>query len=176
MSIASDILKSRAYKNSICIHHNSTSSSNSSTSSTSGHETNKTAEHNPKLGSKDLSADSGYHSRLCVDQSHETDPDNCSCSRRHTLDHVDVNHRKSDVACDALEQETLVMEEVSQQLPLASMSKAHFESILKFILDDYMRLKSENEMLRSQMSKKDKSIDMLKLTMEECKVRNENCF
>ena len=88
------------------------------------------------------------------------------------------NHKRLNEKCEVLDQDTLIKDiHRHQQASHASIPKAHFESILKFILDDYMRLKNENEMLRTQLNKKDKSIDTLKSTMEECKVKiRENLF
>jgi hypothetical protein len=36
----------------------------------------------------------------------------------------------------------------------ASMPRAHFESILKYILNDYVRLKNENDTLRKELDEK----------------------
>jgi hypothetical protein len=185
ININADILKSRVYKNAIsasCIHHSDHDKKNENRGSKESGKMNKhhhhhhhhhRHHHNGDVGTNtDLSADSGYHSRLCVDQNHDTDPENCSCTFifESGTANKNFNDQRLSENCEALDQDTLLEDVNQQNTSQASMPKAHFESILKFILDDYMRLKNENENLRTQLSKKDKSIDTLKSTMEECKV------
>ena len=187
ININADILKSRVYKNekkSDHLHHHHHHH---------GHEMAKS--HN--IIHTDMSADSGYHSRLCVDQNHDIDPENCSCTAiRENADsqsnlsqkngkimqrktHSDTNNnlaeqqKEATVAGETDESSDVFIQQQQQNgtSTAASMPKAHFESILKFILDDYMRIKCENETLRSQLETRNKSIDMLKTTMEECKVQ-----
>jgi hypothetical protein len=50
------------------------------------------------------------------------------------------------------------------------VSKSHFESILKFILTDYMRLKNENESLKSEVDGKNRTIDELRKSLDAQKV------
>jgi hypothetical protein len=184
ININADILKSRVYKSAVsagCIHHHHGGHDKKSESRSSNESVKMKKHHHHHhqngdgVTNTDLSADSGYHSRLCVDQNHDVDPENCSCTFifENTSASKSFNHKRPNEKCEVLDQDTLIedIHRRHQQASHASIPKAHFESILKFILDDYMRLKNENEMLRTQLNKKDKSIDTLKSTMEECKVK-----
>lgn len=96
----------------------------------------------------DLSSDFGYHSRLCVDINHDIDGDNCACSLS------DANHSllKSGKKIAGEKDATLI-------------SKGQFEGILKTILNDYMRIKGENEQLRRDLEISDSSLAKIKSSL-----------
>lgn len=56
-----------------------------------------------------------------------------------------------------------------EQLNKSKINKNHLENILRFILSDYMKLKTENQSLLKELEIKNKSIDLLRATMDECK-------
>ena len=109
-------------------------------------------------GNSEESGDSGYQSRLCMDFNHDVDnAETCSCtfeSGKSMKQLSDLIHLKRLFANDAT----------------PSISKTHFESIIKSILTDYVRVKNENEDLKKNMASKEKTIDYLKKTVDECKV------
>jgi len=56
-----------------------------------------------------------------------------------------------------------------EQLNKSKINKNQLENILRFILSDYMKLKTENQSLLKELEIKNKSIDLLRATMDECK-------
>lgn len=56
-----------------------------------------------------------------------------------------------------------------KQTNATKMNKSQMENILRFVLNDYVRLRSENETLHKELEMKNKSIDLLRNTMDECK-------
>ena len=52
----------------------------------------------------------------------------------------------------------------------ASIPRAHFERMIKFLLKDYIWLKSDNEGHRRELQSRDKTIDVLRKVIDECKV------
>lgn len=137
----------------------------------------------------DLSADSGYHSRLCVDLNHDIDGENCSCtffennnpnSKFNKLkmlkNNSNLNRQTNNGACSnkssfssttsssssttstcgssTTGSNTPSTQTTMTNLNGASMPRAHFESILKYILNDYVRLKNENDTLRKELDEK----------------------
>ena len=119
----------------------------------------------------DLSADSGYHSRLCVDLNHDLDSENCSCSFYETHNIRPLSYRKSTVSTSSNGSNSISISNTSSQNSSTTIPKSHFETILKSILNDYVRVKAENENLRKELEIKNKSISLLKSTMDECKVK-----
>jgi hypothetical protein len=83
----------------------------------------------------DLSGDSGYQSRLCVDLNHECDSDTYSCP-------CDVN-------------------KIYQEKNKITSPKEQVESMLKCLLNDYVRVKDENESLKIEVELRGKTIDAL---------------
>ncbi len=83
----------------------------------------------------DLSGDSGYQSRLCVDLNQEYENETYSC------------------ACDV----NKIYQEKSKTISL----KDQVESMLKCLLNDYLRVKDENESLRIEVELRGKTIDTL---------------
>ena len=82
---------------------------------------------------------------------------------------VDLNHDVVDGSsnCSSMSLENLNNEYYKQST--AKINKTQFEAILRFILNDYMRLKKENESLNKELEMKNKSINILRTTMDECK-------
>lgn len=125
-STINELLRTRLYKTSVsssgCVPHSHTNS--------------------------DISADSGYQSRLCVDSNHDTDGESCFCSCE--------NHSSGkNGECQASQ---------------ANLAKEQFENFLKCFLTDYIRLKDENCALRSDLESKSKQIEQLQKTIESNKV------
>jgi hypothetical protein len=131
----------------------------------------------------DLSADSGYQSRLCVDLSHDIDGENCSCSfyennqiinsLSNSKNRMHIHTHNGLAGLTKKQQQQLH----NTQLPMPPLSTlptrialAHFESIIKNVYNDYLRLKTENENLKKELDDKNKSIDLLKASMNEIRV------
>lgn len=158
-NLNSDLLKNRVYKNAIssgCIHSllSNNIQSNASEAGTTNSQTNS-----------DLSADSGYQSRLCVDQNHDIDGENCSCA---FFENNKILNRKASNASSPDTNST--SSSSSSSNTTTQISREQFESILKVILGDYMRIKKENGDLKKEIDNKNKSIDLLKKAMDEYKV------
>jgi len=96
-----------------------------------------------KQQQQSFSADSGF----CVDLNHDVVDGSSNCSSM-SLEHLNNEYSKQSTA---------------------KINKSQLESILRFILNDYMRLKNENEVLNKELEIKNKSIDILRNTMDECK-------
>ena len=187
ININADILKARVYKNAIsagCINGLMNGSTKIDGSATSGATISSSSDSgcsvvNPNIISSDLSADSGYHSRLCVDQNHDTE--NCSCTvfdnnlnkiKQLSLANRTANGKSNSKSSNGTSASSCSNSSTatSSSSGTTSIPKTHFESILKYILNDYVRLKSENENLKRELETKNGSLDVFKSTMEECKV------
>ncbi len=199
-----DILKSRVYKSTNKMNNqtNNTADPNNNNNSNNNHHltvstvssnSGATISRNSSDSSggvthtnSDLSADSGYHSRLCVDLNHDIDGENCSCtffennnpnSKFNKLKMLKNNsnlNRQTNNGCSnkssfssttssssttstcgssIAECNTPATTTMNNQNP-PSIPRAHFESILKYILNDYVRLKNENDTLRKELDEK----------------------
>ena len=185
ININADILKARVYKNAIsagCINGLMNGSAKIDGSATSGATISSSSDsgcsvvNSNIIISSDLSADSGYHSRLCVDQNHDTE--NCSCtvfdSNLNKIKQLSLANRKANGKSNSKSSNgtsaSSCSNSTSSSSGTTSIPKTHFESILKYILNDYVRLKSENESLKRELEAKNGSLGVLKSTMEECKV------
>jgi hypothetical protein len=112
------------------------------------------------------SGESGYHSRLCMDFNHDADAsESCSCSGASYFESTQNNNMSEIVKLKSL------LPPPGGSTTTTSISKTHFESILKFILTDYMRIKNENESLKKELDAKDRTIDQLRKAYDERKVR-----
>lgn len=193
ININSDILKSRVYKNSACLNELFDTNNNGNckpdalpsggcSAGNNKHHLSEACISHSNTNSE-LSADSGYQSRLCVDLNHDLDGDNCSCvffennsdfgklkqlngmiSRKSSsLSKNDEAHAKA-VAANAMSNPP------TNSSNTTSISRVQFENILKIILNDYMRLKSDNDGLKKELDNKNKTIDVLKKAIDEFKV------
>lgn len=110
----------------------------------------------------DVSADFGYHSRLCVDLNHDIDGENCSCSceGNNQSSNTSTGGKKGSKAGSSNGANNNNKD--SRRLT-TSITKGQFEGILKTILNDYVRIKNENEVLRKVLEARGGSpVDILK--------------
>jgi len=109
----------------------------------------------------DLSTDFGYHSRLCVDLNHDIDGENCSCSM-FDANHSVSNKGKSKNIKNLNGRKNSNAPEENKSM---SLTKGQFESMLRTILSDYMRIKSENEQLRREIEISNSSLAKIKSSL-----------
>jgi hypothetical protein len=107
------------------------------------------------------SGESGYHSRLCMDFNHDADAsESCSCSGASYTENSSHN--------EMVKIKNLLQTPNSNGT--TSISKTHFESILKYILTDYVRIKNENENLKREVDGKNETIEQLRKALDDRKV------
>ncbi len=107
----------------------------------------------------DLSTDFGYHSRLSVDMHQDIDGDICSCSV------FDGNHSVNNNNKIKNSKSLNGRKSIPEENKLMSLTKGQFESILRTILSDYMRIKSENEQLRKEIEISNSSLEKIKSSL-----------
>jgi hypothetical protein len=124
--------------------------------------TNTATDHSSSSGttttSESETADSGYHSRLCMDFGPNQDLDNVSevsCMCYANNNNSNNNRQLSELRKFLRSnKDSTASSSSSSSNTTTSVSKAHFEAILKVILNDYMRIKNENENLKRELDSK----------------------
>ena len=102
----------------------------------------------------DLSGDSGYQSRLCVNQNHELDGESCVCTC--CSEYSNKNSNEEDIlSCSK-----------------TSSYKLRLEDLVRYIIKDYVKLKEENSCLKEDLENKQKTIDSLQQKFDSIKVKN----
>ncbi len=145
-----EISKTRSHK----VSTSSSSYINCGSSISSGSSNNDTNITNLNLNT-DLSADSGYQSRLCVNQNHELDGDSCVCTC-----FSDFNNSKN------------INNDNSQEEPSrATPYKLRLEDLVRYIIKDYVKLKDENTSLKEDLENKQKTIELLQQKVDSIKVK-----
>lgn len=158
-------------------HHASSSSSSSST--TGSNEDAKSVSNRLSLETTTTTGgvDSAYQSRVGVDMN-IMDGEECSCvfvggdmSRKSTGcvscagGYKSVSRKSSGISRVAT-----IDEGKSLNTGTASIPRAQFENMIKFLLNDYIRVKNDNEGLKRELQTKDNTIDVLRKAIDECRV------
>ena len=149
-----EISKTRAHK----VSTSSSSYMNCGSSISSGGSNNDT--HLTNLNT-DLSADSGYQSRLCVNQNHELDGDSCACTCFTDFNNNNNKNINNDNSQD-------------ESYRAASAYKLRLEDLVRYIIKDYVKLKDENTSLKEDIENKQKTIELLQQKVDSIKVKQTN--
>ena len=103
----------------------------------------------------DLCGDSGYQSRLCVNLNHELDGENCVCT-----------------CCLDNKQNISPENNIQDELSTSKAYKLQLESLVRYIIKDYVKIKEENASLKEDLDSKRKTIELLQEKVELIKVRS----
>lgn len=162
-----------------CNHdHDHHASSSSSSSTTGSNEDAKSVSNRLSLETTtNGGVDSAYQSRVGVDMN-IMDGEECSCvfvsgdmSRKSTGcvscsgGYKSVSRKSSGISRVAT-----IDEGKSLNTGTASIPRAQFENMIKFLLNDYIRVKNDNEGLKRELQTKDNTIDVLRKAIDECRV------
>lgn len=184
-----EMLKSRMMYMKTSSSSSSSSSSNTTTTTTTTAATNsfnESASHHHNNNQDDVKSDkaaetavdSAYHSRVAVDNVCSCEPaaksSSSSCvaccgGGNATTTSKSVSRKSSGISrVGAIDESSSIPNGTTTT---ASIPRAHFESMIKFLLNDYIRVKNDNDVLKRELVSRDKTIDVLRKAIDECQVR-----